>query len=73
MNIAQLLMSGSIQGQPSTQTQGADLKEATQDFEGLLAGMLTMSMNGGGSLLAQVEASALGGTPMCVLSNQKIS
>ncbi|MDI6816234.1 MAG: flagellar hook-length control protein FliK [Actinomycetota bacterium] len=73
MNIAQLLISGSIQSQPSTQAQGADLKEATQDFEGLLAGMISENINVKSLIPAEAEAGVLGNTPTCLLANQKMS
>ena len=73
MNIAQLLISGSIQSQSSTQAQGTDLKEATLDFEGLLAGMISENMNATCPIPANAEAGVLGSTPACLLSDQKIS
>ncbi|MDP2210596.1 MAG: flagellar hook-length control protein FliK [Candidatus Aquicultor sp.] len=73
MNIAQLLISGSIQSQSSTQAQGTDLKEATLDFEGLLAGMISENMNATSSIPAEAEAGVLGNTPTCLLSDQKMS
>ncbi|MBS3908369.1 MAG: flagellar hook-length control protein FliK [Actinobacteria bacterium] len=73
MNIAHLPISGSTQSRSSTPAQGADLKEAAQDFEGLLAGMISENMDAAGSTPAEAEARILGDTPTCLLSNQKMS
>jgi hypothetical protein len=46
MNIAQLLIDGSAQGQPLAHTKGAGLGEAASDFETLLANMISDALNG---------------------------